>query len=698
MSRRGMTAGGCAGPPHRAGSAHHREEIPVRKILLLSALLFAHLPALAADETYAVIVGGNRVGHVKVAIDGDTRTIDYDVKNNGRGPTIAETLRLGDDGLPVAWTITGATTFGSKVDETFERRGARARWKDSAGAGEARVEGTTVYVGQSASPWALGLYARALRADEDRKLPALPGGELMLGEGEALEVGTGDARITVRVNVLSGLNFDPSYLLLDETGALFAVISARGTTVRAGYEAEDERLRELAARLSRERHEELQRKTAKRFDAPVRITNVRIFDPATMALTGPHSVVVRGHRIAGVQPADAPATPGEVSIDGEGGTLVPGLYEMHAHTGQGGTLLNVAAGVTSSRDMGNDNAVLDALIDAIEAGKVAGPRIARSGFIEGRSPFNSNNGILVGSEAEALDAVRWYAARGFHQVKLYNSMNPKWSAAAVAEAHRLGLRATGHVPAFSNADAMIEAGYDELTHINQIMLGWVLGPEEDTRTLLRLTALRRLATLDLQSPKVRRTLDLIVERKVAVEPTIAIHENLLLNQSGEIPRGVADIFDHMPPEWQRSARQAWTDMSAPGDREAYAGAWKALLATVREMRERGVFLIPGTDLGGALAYHRELMLFAEIGFTPAETLRRATLDMAAYLGQDQELGSIARGKLADFFLVPGDPTKDLGELRRIRMVVKDGTVYFPAEVYPHFGIKPFASAPVVTGP
>lgn len=669
----------------------------MRANLLLSALLFASLPALA-DETYSVVIGGNRVGHVKVAVDGDTRTIDYDVKNNGRGPTIAETLRLGADGLPVAWTITGATTFGSKVDESFERRGGDARWKDSAGEGQAKVDGSHVYVGQSASPWALGLYARALRADEDRKLPALPGGELMLTEGESLEVGAGDARLTVRVNVLSGLNFDPSYLLLDAEGDLFAVLSPRSTVVRAGYEAEDERLRELAARLSRERHEDLQRKTAKRFDAPVRVRNVRIFDPASMALTGPYSVVFRGNRIAGVQPADAPATPGEVSIDGEGGTLVPGLYEMHAHTGQAGTLLNVVAGVTSSRDMGNDNAVLDALIAAIEAGKVAGPRIARSGFIEGRSPFNSNNGILVGTEAEALDAVRWYAARGFHQVKLYNSMNPKWSAAAVAEAHRLGLRATGHVPAFSNADAMIDAGYDELTHINQIMLGWVLGPEEDTRTLLRLTALRRLATLDLQSPPVRRTMDRIVERKVAVEPTIAIHENLLLNQPGEIPRGVADIFPNMPPEWQRGVRQAWTDMSAPGDREAYAGAWEKLLATVREMRERGVFLIPGTDLGGGLSFHRELMLFEQIGFTPAETLRRATLDMAAYLGQEQDLGSIARGKLADFFLVPGDPTRDLGELRRIRMVVKDGTVYFPAEVYPHFGIKPFAGAPAVALP
>lgn len=692
------TRSAVARPRHIAQARVHRKGKPVRANLLLSALLLSAQPAPAADQSYTVVTGGNRVGHVKVAAEGGALRIEYDVKNNGRGPTIAETLRLDADGLPVAWTITGNTTFGSKVDESFERRGGHARWKDSASEGKARVQGPHVYVGQSASPWALGLYARALRGDADRRLPALPGGELMLTEGESLEVGADDARIVVRVNVLSGLNLDPSYLLLDESGELFAVLSPRSTVVRAGYEAEDERLRELAARLSRARHEDLQRRTARRFDGPVRVRNVRIFDSASMSLTGPHSVVFRGNRISGVQPADAPATPGEVSIDGEGGTLVPGLYEMHAHTGQAGTLLNVVAGVTSSRDMGNDNTVLDALVQSIEAGRVAGPRIARSGFIEGRSPFNSNNGILVGSEAEALDAVRWYAARGFHQVKLYNSMNPRWSAAAVAEAHRLGLRATGHVPAFSSADAMIDAGYDELTHINQIMLGWVLGPEEDTRTLLRLTALRRLATLDLQSPRVRRTMDRIVERKVAVEPTIAIHENLLLNQPGEIPRGVADIFPNMPPEWQRGVRQAWTDMSAPGDREAYAGAWEKLLATVREMRERGVFLIPGTDLGGGLAYHRELMLFGEVGFTPAQVLRRATLDMAAYLGQDQDLGSIARGKLADFFLVPGDPTADLGQLRRIRMVVRDGVVYFPAEVYPHFGIRPFADVPTVAGP
>ena len=82
--------------------------------------------------------------------------------------------------------------------------------------------------------------------------------------------------------------------------------------------------------------------------------------------------------------------------------------------------------------------------------------------------------------------------------------------------------------------------------------------------------------------------------------------------------------------------------------------------------------------------------------TPAEVLRRASYDMAVYLGQVEDLGSIEKGKFADFFLVPGDPTESLDELRRIQMVVADGVIYFPEEIYPWFGVRPFAAAPEVS--
>jgi hypothetical protein len=371
------------------------------------------------------------------------------------------------------------------------------------------------------------------------------------------------------------------------------------------------------------------------------------------------------------------------------------MFEMHGHLSQSDALLNLAAGVTTVRDMGNDNAVLDQLNARIEAGTIGGPRIVRSGFIEGKSPFNANNGIVVDSEAKAVEAVRWYAARGYWQIKVYNSMDPAWVPAVVKEAHRLGLRVAGHVPAFSNTDAMIQAGYDELTHINQFMLGWVLQPQEDTRTLLRLTALKRLPSLDLSSDKVRRTLELMVERKVAIDPTLGIHEMLTQNRNGQVPPGAVDYLDHMPISVQRDAKQALTDASAPADDRAYRAAFDKIVDTVKMLNERGVFIVPGTDTGGAFTYHRELELYQRAGMSAAQVLTRATFDMARYLGRDQQLGSIERGKLADFFLVPGDPLKDLKAIKTISMVVKDGTLYFPSEIYPQFGIRPFIEKPQV---
>jgi imidazolonepropionase-like amidohydrolase len=671
---------------------------PVSRNALAAFLLLACLPHTAAAqiETFTVVADGGTVGRLIATTTGNRTVVDYDYKNNGRGPTMAETLTVDRSGLPVQWTITGTTTFGSKVDERFVLEGNRARWTDSTGKGTANVDGTPLYVAQSASPWALGIYARALLADADRSLPALPSGTVRLDRLNALTLSGEAGTVEATAYALSGSDLNPDYFLLDADSRLAAVITTNLIVVRRGFEREASRLRGLATTLTTVRYADIHREVAHRFDDPVRIRNVRVFDPRTKSLSAPVSVVTHGKRIAGIQPVDSPPTPGEVIIDGGGGTLVPGMFEMHAHLGQTAALLNLAAGVTSVRDMGNSNANLDRLVAGIENGTLGGPRVTRSGFIEGRSPFNSNNGILVDSEAAAVEAVRWYGARGYWQIKIYNSIDPAWVPAMVREAHRLGMRVAGHVPAFATADDVIAAGYDEITHANQFMLGWVLKPGDDTRTLLRVTALRRFPDVDLTSDGVVKTIDAMAARKLVIDPTLTIHEALTHNRDGTVPPGAADYFDHMPIGYQRSEKQAMVDASEKRDDEAYRGAFDQVIATMKLLHERGVLIVPGTDLGGSFTYHRELELFQRLGMTPADVLARATLEMARYLGQEQQLGSIERGKLADFFLVAGDPTQDLKAIKKIRMVVKDGTVYFPSEIYPQFGIRPFADAPGVT--
>ncbi|MEQ8558824.1 MAG: amidohydrolase family protein [Henriciella sp.] len=647
---------------------------------------------------YTVLVSGTKIGEMDVTQAEDTVTVDYEYRNNGRGPTMMETVIL-DEGVPVHWSVTGNTTFGNAVDESYSLEdGGTATWTDSTGEGSAEVNEPTLYVAQSGTPYQLAIYAKALLADEDMTMPGLPAGSMRLEKLEDFTLGEGEDSVAATSYALIGTELDPTYFVMDGEEEFVGLISPEFLIVREGLEAHDKSLRERAVRYSTERFEALQADTAHSFDAPVRITNVRIFDPETMALGEPASVLVEGDSIVSIDAADA-AGDGEYVIDGQGGTLVPGLSDMHGHMGQDDAMLNIAAGVTFVRDMGNDNEVLSELISKIDSGTLAGPRIVKSGFIEGKSPFNSNNGIIVTSQEEANDAVRTYCEMGdFFQVKVYNSMKGEWVPQMVDLAHECGMRVAGHVPAFSRADTMIKAGYDELTHINQVMLGWVLASDEDTRTLLRLTALARLPKLDLDSEPVQNTIDLMVENGVAIDPTYAIHEALLLSRNGELRPGVEDYIDHMPVGVQRSAKQAWSKIETEEDDLAYAGAFDQITETLSMMRENGILILFGTDMGGSFNLHRELELYQNIGFTPGEILKRSTLDSAEYIGMGDEIGSIEEGKLADFFLVPGNPVEDLKAIKTIRMVMKDGVAYFPSEIYPAFGIEPFTDTPEIQTP
>jgi hypothetical protein len=648
------------------------------------------------EENYSVIISETKVGYMKANTFGDTIQIDYDYKNNGRGPTMKETIVLNAEGYPLSWKVTGNTTFGNAVDEQFTQSKGEASWTDATGSGSTSVDTPQLYVNQFGSPYSAVLAARLLMDAPDNTLPVLPAGNLTLTKMEDLTVphASGEGELPLTTYALSGAEMNPSYFIMDDSNRFYAFISPRYIVIRDGYETEEKELRQLAENYSAERYEKLQKEYAHNYDKKVRIANVKVFDPKTLSLTEPVSVVVEGEKISAIEAADATGD-NEVVIQGNGGTLVPGLYEMHAHTGDNGALLNVLAGVTSFRDMGNNTEVLGNLIEKINSGILAGPRVTRLGFIEGKSPYSSNNGILVETQEEALAAVDTYDSLGFYGIKLYNSMNGEWAPAIVKKAHDQGLFVTGHVPAFSNANAMLRAGYDEMTHINQTMLGWVLEPEEDTRTLLRLTAMKRFPELDLNSDKVQETMDLFVANKTAMDPTLAIHERLMLSRNGEVTPGALDYVDNMPPNEQRSLKVALAQIADKEEDKAYREAYDKIVETLRMMKDKGILIVAGTDLGGAFNLHRELELYTEqLGYTPAEVLKLASYDMAQYLGHDN-LGSIEPGKWADFFLVPGNPVDDIKAIKTISLVSRGGTFYYPSEVYPAFGITPFTEKPEV---
>ncbi|HMP63274.1 MAG TPA: hypothetical protein PKA17_09395, partial [Phenylobacterium sp.] len=151
------------------------------------------------------------------------------------------------------------------------------------------------------------------------------------------------------------------------------------------------------------------------------------------------------------------------------------------------------------------------------------------------------------------------------QIKIYNSFNPDWVAPTIAAAKARGMGVSGHVPAFSSPDRVIEEGYDDIAHVNQLMLGWLLSPDEDTRTPLRLTGMARGADLDLASPKVRRTVALMREQGVALDTTAVILERLMLSRSGEVNPGDAPYLDHVPIGYQRYRKRGFVTLEHPHD-------------------------------------------------------------------------------------------------------------------------------------
>jgi hypothetical protein len=672
-----------------------------RNLIMTSALIgagMAQARIVMADEAhYVIIQNSETVGRLDVAGDAKNVTLDYFVDDNGRGPKHKQVLTLDDSGLPLKGAITGTSLMGGKVDESFSLKGKNFSWVSQADQGKLSLKTPRLYIINDSNPYDLAIYARYLLKQPNQTADVLPGGTVRLTTLQSLTIGEGDKAIKVTAYQIDGLDMDPAYILLDDKGELFA----SGSMIRKGYEAEMAKLGALTGRLSAERQTALQAKLAHSFAGVVRIKNVRIFDPKSGQLSGLSSVFVVKDRIATILPeeqASAGAPEDETIIDGEGGTLVSGLHDMHAHLSRSSGLMLLAAGVTSVRDMGNVNTFLDAQMTAIDKGEIAGPRVIRNGFLEGRSPYSARHGIVVGSEEDALKAVRWYADNGFFQLKIYNSFNPAWVKSAAAESHRLGMKVVGHIPAFYTPDQAILDGYDEITHLNQLVLGWVLKPDEDTRTPLRLTGLARTASLDLNSAPVQKTLDLMKTHQTSLDTTIVIIERLMLSRAGTFLPDDRYYMEHMPIGYQRYRKRSYVTIKTPEEDASYTKSFDKLIEIVGMLHKNGVPLLPGTDDGLGISVKRELELYVKAGMTPAEALRVATYDMEKYFGRDQQLGSIERGKLADFFLVRGDPTRDINALHDMRMVLKGGYVYFPNEIYDALGIKPFTTAPKVIAP
>jgi len=433
-----------------------------------------------------------------------------------------------------------------------------------------------------------------------------------------------------------------------------------------------------------------------RTEAPViALTHVRVIDGTGAAPKDDQTIVVSDGKIQSVEPSSSAKVPANAqTMDLTGYTVLPGLVGMHNHMffPMGGTppmysdmgssfpRLYLANGVTTIRTTGSVAPYTDLEIKKlIDAGRMIGPKMhITAPYLEGNGSFTP----VMHTLADANDArrmVNFWADQGATSFKAYMNITRDELRAAVEEAHKRGLKVTGHLCSIGYKEAA-EIGIDNLEHGLMADSEFVSNKQPDQCPQGVSASLRQL---DLTSVPVQEMIRFLVAKNVAITSTLPVFEagSAPLSQNG-IGAASALLNPRVLAVMSTDARvrylQARARVPAQGD---YVALLRKAMDFERAFVQAGGLLIAGLDPtgnGGIVAGFgdlREIELLVEAGFTPVEAIRIATLNGAKFLGEDARIGSIATGKQADLMVVKGNPAANINDIEKVEIVFKDGVGY-----------------------
>jgi imidazolonepropionase-like amidohydrolase len=598
---------------------------------------------------------------------------------NGRSTTVTLDHHL----LPIAERFSISSPFTIPLVDQLDRRGGFAIWRSRSGSDSVAVGAQAFYLPPAVDPLQLALLARAGHA--------LGGDVRLLPSGIAHVEIVDHARVTkdalvedVTLFSISGIDYQPRYVWLDSRGELFEAATTP-TPLREGWEEVFPLL------IAAERHARAVRvsaiavRLAHRSSAVV-FHDVAVFNAIDASVLPHRDVVVSDSIITAVQPTSSRSWPSGTTIfEGNGKMLIPGLWDMHTHVTENTGMLDLAAGVTTVRDLGNDTTELLARRKRIEQGTELGTRIVLAGLIDSADPAHGP-GVLVRDAFEARAAVDRYADLGYVQIKIYNFIPPALVPVIILEAHRRGLRVSGHVPQTMTASECVQLGFDELQHIGTILVNFQ--PDAHARRTLAsgFADYARSEHLDVHSPEVQSFVQLLLSHHTAVDPTLTRMEDIMLGDTSSVSPTFAAVEARLPALVRRGLPRG---LSLPQDqRDQMRRAFPVMLALVKVMYDAGVPIEVGTDEYAGFTLDRELELDVQAGIPAASALQMATLGAASIMHLDTTVGSITPGKLADLALIDGDATQSISNVRSVIVSVRNGVVYKPAELYRELSIIP----------
>jgi imidazolonepropionase-like amidohydrolase len=580
--------------------------------------------------------------------------------------------RIGKDGMLESVTVRGFTPNGDAA-ESFVISSRKATWKSPVDGASVAYDAPAEYVAFGGPMELTAELIEALLAAPDQSLALLPGGRARAELLTTASVGSGASQRTVTAYAITGLSNTPTPVWVDEQRRFFGTVQALAW-LPAGDEGALPILQKAQDEALAKRSPAMLKALLKIPLGPVAFTHVRAF-VAGEHFASDQTIVVDKGIITEVGPTATVAIPaGAQILDGTGKTLVPGLWDSHMHfpDDAAGPLL-LSLGITSVRDPGNINELTLARADRRAHDQLLTPHVYPSVLVDGKGPNSAQVGSIATSQEEAIAVVRKAKTDGFAAIKIYGTFNPSWVEATAAEAHRLGLHVHGHMPAGMRPLEAIVAGYDEIAHIYFVIMQAM--PDSavgQSNGMARFEGPGRYAKdVDLGAEPMKSLIATMAARKITVDPTLVVAEDLFVPDNGDLSPAYAPFIGTLPPAVERNFRQGGFQVPADLTRADYRRSFAKLEQLVGALHRAGVPIVAGTD-GSGMELVRELELYVDAGFTPSEALASATIAAAHLVGADTRTGSIAVGKNADLVLIEGDPSQRIGDLRHTRTVMMDG--------------------------
>jgi len=641
---------------------------------------FYETKQIRGEETYAI----SRAAGGELIIQAKT---DMPFAEQDKKPLVNTTLRTKADFAPVTFDTKGPTLLETEENTSVVIQGKTANVQDRGRNTSANVSDKfftlSVYVPIAMEMMLVRYWLSHGRPDS---IPLLPIGEAFVEfRGQDTVTLSGKPIVLTRYH-LSGNNWRGGWgrqtLWLDAENRLVAAINLGSDietnlyAIRDGYDSAISFFLKRTVEDGIDRLTQVANQLSPKNESPLVLLGATLIDVTGKPPIQNSAVVINGDRIIAVGSRSAIKIPdGAKTIDVSGKFLLPGLWDMHSHFYQvefGPTYL--AAGITTARDVGNEIEFGTTLRDAAKQKRGLGPRMLLAGYIDGKNEYHTFD-VQVDTPEEARTAVQRYKNAGYEQIKIRDNVKLETLKAITAEAHRLGMTVTGHVPKGLNALQAVEAGMDQINHMNYVETGFFPNRNRNNPPV----------SINLDGANSKYALKFFKDHGTVIDPTIAVLELLLRPMNMPI-----ETFEpgatKVPPELVVQINKKG---ESADEAEGLRLVLDVLLKTIGGLHRAGVPIVAGTDVGvPGHTLHRELELYVKAGLTPLEAIQAATITPARVMKLENEVGTIEAGKRADIIILNANPLDNISNIRKVRFVVTQGRLFDCSKLWHSVGFKP----------